>query len=70
MIKSSKMRLERRVVCMGRKKSVQGFHGECACFPSMHINGRIILKWTLKKCGGGGWIGFIWLKIGTSDELL
>jgi hypothetical protein len=35
---------------------------------SMHIDGRIILEGTLKKWGV--WIGFIWLKIGTSDGLL
>jgi len=55
----------------GEKKMCTGFPWgnlkEKDCLESMHIDGRIILKWTLKK---RGWIGFIWLKIGTSDKLL
>jgi hypothetical protein len=33
-------------------------------------DGRIILEWILEKQGGKLWIGFIWLKIGTSGRLL
>ena len=71
-IKQNEVRLEGDVACVGRKKMCAGFSGgnlkERHCLESMHIDGRIILKWTLKKWGGG--IGFIWLKIGTSDGLL
>jgi hypothetical protein len=31
---------------------------------------RIILEWVLEKYGEKLWIGFIWLKIRYSDELL
>jgi len=31
---------------------------------------RIILEWILKKLGGKVWTGLIWLRIGTSGELL
>jgi hypothetical protein len=30
------------------------------------IDGKIILKWILKKWGLRLWTGFIWLRIGTS----
>jgi hypothetical protein len=59
-------------VC-GEKKMCTGFWWgnlkERDCLKSMHIDGRIILKLTLNKWVGG-WIGFIWLKIGTSYGLL
>jgi hypothetical protein len=29
----------------------------------------IILKWILKEQDGRAWMGFIWLRIGTSGEL-
>jgi hypothetical protein len=32
--------------------------------------GRVILKWILKKCGVRVWIGFMWLRIGTGGGLL
>jgi hypothetical protein len=34
------------------------------------IGGRIILKWILEKYGWKVWFGFIWRRIGTSDEVL
>lgn len=34
------------------------------------IDGKIILKWNLKEQGGKAWIGFTWLKTGSSGELL
>ena len=33
------------------------------------IDGRIILRWTFRKWGGGAWIGLIWLRIGTGGGL-
>jgi hypothetical protein len=34
------------------------------------LDGRIILKWILKKWDEGTWTGFIWLRLGTGDRLL
>jgi hypothetical protein len=34
------------------------------------VDGRIILEWILRKLGGKGWTGFIWLRIGTNGGLL
>jgi hypothetical protein len=34
------------------------------------VDGRIILKWILKKCGVKVWTGLIWLRIGTGGGLL
>jgi hypothetical protein len=36
----------------------------------LSVNGRIILKLILGKYGGKVWTEFIWLRIGTSGELL
>jgi hypothetical protein len=34
------------------------------------VDGRIILKWTIKKSDWRGWTEFIWLRIGTGGGLL
>jgi len=34
------------------------------------VDGKVILEWYLGKEGGKVWIGYIWLRIGTSGELL
>jgi hypothetical protein len=36
----------------------------------MYACKTIILKWNLEKYGMGIWAGFIWLRIGSSGELL
>jgi hypothetical protein len=33
-------------------------------------DGKTILEWILQKQGGKAWTGCIWLRIGTSGELL
>jgi hypothetical protein len=39
-------------------------------FKDVGIDRRIILKRFLKKYNGRAWTGFIWLRIGTSDDFL
>jgi hypothetical protein len=34
------------------------------------VDGKIILKWIFKKWVGGAGAGLIWLKIGTTGEVL
>ena len=34
------------------------------------LNGRIILRWVLRKLGGRAWTGLIWLRIRTGGGLL
>ena len=36
----------------------------------LDIDGRIILKWILKKWNGNVWTGFLWLRIGTGVRCL
>jgi hypothetical protein len=33
-------------------------------------NGKILLKWIMRKYGGKVWNGYIWLRTGTNGELL
>jgi hypothetical protein len=33
------------------------------------VDGKIILKWILRKCGWRMWIGFTWFRIGTVGGL-
>jgi hypothetical protein len=37
---------------------------------NIDVDGRVILKWILKKYGGRVYTRFIWLGIGTSGGLL
>jgi hypothetical protein len=36
----------------------------------LDVDGNIILKLILNKYGARVWTGFIWLRIGTSDQFL
>ena len=48
---------------MGKLKD--RYHSE-----DLNVNGRMILKWILKKRDGRSWTGLIWLRIGTDGGLL
>jgi hypothetical protein len=39
-------------------------------FENLGTDGRIILKWILRKKGEMTWTGCTWLRIGTSGRLL
>jgi hypothetical protein len=34
----------------------------------LDIDGRIILRWLLRKLGGKVWTGFMWIRIETSGQ--
>jgi hypothetical protein len=39
-------------------------------FKEVGVNGRIILKWVLRKQDRRAWTGFIWIRIGIIGGLL
>jgi len=39
-------------------------------FKDPGVDGRIILRWILRKCNVGAWTGSIWPRIGTGGEHL
>jgi hypothetical protein len=39
------------------------------CQEDLGVDGRIVLKWILGKYGWRVWIGFVWLRIGTSGKI-
>jgi hypothetical protein len=39
-------------------------------FGNLIVDGRIILKQIFKKYSGKTWTGLIWLRMGTSNEIL
>jgi len=47
----------------------QGYLKERSHLEDLSIDGRIILKWILKKENGRVWTELMWLRTGTSDRL-
>jgi hypothetical protein len=37
-------------------------------FEDLGVDGKIPLKWLLKKWNGEAWTGLIWLRIGTNED--
>jgi hypothetical protein len=57
-----------------KKRFIQGFDGGNVSqrdhFEDTGVDGRIILRWGLRKWDVGVWTGLIWLRIGTGGGLL
>ena len=62
------------VARMGRSEVHEGFFGgdprERDHFIDLGVDGRIVLKWIFQKWNRVVWTGPIWLRTGTSCELL
>jgi hypothetical protein len=73
MIKSRKMRMMGHVVCMGENRDAYRFYRENskerAHLEDLAIDGRILLKWLIKKDGKMSTV-LIWLSTGTSCRIL
>jgi hypothetical protein len=73
-MKSRRMRWARHVARMGQMRNVYSTlvgKTEGKCPLGRHsCRWRMTLGWMLGKKGGRMWIGRIWLRIGTSGELL
>jgi len=50
--------------------SLLGNLNETCSLKDVGVNGKIILKWVLRKQDGRAWTGFIWIRIGISGGLL
>ena len=73
-IKSRRMRWERLVARMGERRGYTGFWWgklrERYQLGDPGVDGKIILRWIIRKWDRGIWAGFIWLRIGTGGGYL
>jgi hypothetical protein len=73
-IQSRIMRLATHVACMGEREVHTGFWWrnlrKRGHLEDPGVDGRIILKWILKKWNGGAGTGVVWLRIGTGGGFL
>jgi hypothetical protein len=76
MIKSRRMRWAGHVTRMGRRGMYSyigywwGSQKERGHYEDQDVGGRTIVKYILERWDGIVWTGLIWLRIGTSGELL
>jgi hypothetical protein len=68
MFKSRRMRWAGHVARMGEKRNA--YRILVGKPEGTRPIGIPILKWILERYDGMGWIGLMWLRIGTSGELL
>jgi hypothetical protein len=74
LIKSRGMRWEEHVTHMGEMRNANkifvGKPEDKSLLGRLGADGRIILRWNLKKYGVKFWTGFSWLRIGSSYRIL
>jgi hypothetical protein len=65
--------IKRREAHVGENRNTQGVlvrQPETIHIVDLGRDGRITVKWILKRKGRTAWIGFIWHRTGTSGRLL
>jgi len=62
------------VACRGRGEAHTRFwwgnQKERDYWEDSGVDGRIILRWIIRKCDSGAWTELIWLRIGKGGRLL